>query len=775
MRRLATGALLLAATLVAGCSDKSKSGTGPPPVTYSIAINAPDSTPVAGETSQLTATVTRSDGAPVTSPFVAWTSSDNNIATVDASGLLTAKAAGSVKVTATSNGASADAGIRVRPSPRDSAAKIVAESVYVGQTIDLRPYLLDNGFPPFTDSTTWTSSDPTVGTVDGGVFTPLKRGMSTVTATRNSKVGVVDVLAQTHVKALSLTPDTLVIPVGSSGAFDATATDSAGKRIYGRPVTWSVPDTAHVKVDGGVVAANFNGAPASGGLTTVTAVSEGAVAMAIVRLTAPPGYTISLTAPQSWVSVGKTVQINSATQDPWNFFLTNASLNWSSSDSSIARVSATGLVTGIARGKVTITAADAGHKGTITLNVEQPVASVVFIPDTVFLASHGSVALSPSLRDAGGNALTTRPLTWTSSDTNIVNLTGNPYTSGFLANGRGTAGRATVSGSVDGVVGVLNVNVTSGTDQMSFDRAFEGQGSYSFYDTFVRMYDATGALVSGRGVRLLSSDPGILSVQPDTATFTNGNVTLHMTTGHSGDVTVTATSGSLSANYLVHVAPVSVRVRMALKPTELAVGTPYRLTTNVALHVIDWTTSDASIATVSDSGLVTPLAGGIVRIVATARDALPPSADTATISIRAQQAPLVSSISATELQAGTSATITGQNFNTTPSANVVTIDGVPVQVTAATATQLNITLPATTSFPCQATHLAPLVVSTGPGLVTTSQQMLASAPQQSVAVGDADFWSPADSRCNEVVTRGGLYLLTVSNGGTSTSPWRTTT
>ena len=57
--RLGVGLLVLGAIVLAGCSEGSKSGTGPPPVTYSIAITAPDSTLMVGQTSQLAATLTQ--------------------------------------------------------------------------------------------------------------------------------------------------------------------------------------------------------------------------------------------------------------------------------------------------------------------------------------------------------------------------------------------------------------------------------------------------------------------------------------------------------------------------------------------------------------------------------------------------------------------------------------------------------------------------------------------------------------------------------------------
>ncbi|HKW12566.1 MAG TPA: Ig-like domain-containing protein [Gemmatimonadaceae bacterium] len=775
MTRLGVGLLVSGAVALAGCSKESRTSTTPPPppppVTYSVAITAPDSTLMVGQTSQLSATVTRDDRQPVGVVTIVWTSSDSTIATLNATGLLSARAAGSVTVTAAANGASAKTGIRVRPSPRDNAAKIIAESVYVGQTIDLRAYLLDNGTSAFLDSTTWTSSDPTVGTVVGGVFTGLKRGVSTVTATRGTKVGVVDVLAQTRVKGFALAPDTLEMPVLSSSAFDAIATDSAGKPIYGRSVTWSIADTSKLKVSGGVLTAK------AGGTTTVTAVCEGAVAMAVVRITAPSAWTIALSATQTWVGVGKTLPITSDVRDASNVLLPGATLNWSSSDSTIARVSATGIVTGVARGKATIAGETLGRRGTFAVSVEEPVASIVFAPDTLFLPTHGTLPLLASLRDAGGNSLTTRPIAWTSSDTNIVNLTINPnFAGGFQASARATAGQATISAASDGVVGTLKAIVSSGTDQMHFDYPSANAATYVMFDMHVSLLDVTGTAISGRGVRIVSSDPGILSVQPDTGATANGALTLHLTTGHSGDATITATSGTLSTNFMVHVVSVPVRVKIAFKPGTLPVGKTYRLTASALLpsgaqYFVDWSTSDASVASVSDSGLVTPLSGGFVRIIARGHDPQFPAADTATIAIGSPQSPVVTAVSPPQLQAGGSATITGQNFSTTPGANVVTVDGLPAQVTAATATQLNITIPSPASFPCQATHAASLIVSTGPGLVAISQPILATAPQDTLAVGDADLWSPADSRCNELAhdTGLGLYLLTISNGGTSAS------
>ena len=89
-------------TITAKCNDASASCevTVVPPTTISLSQH--EMTLKTGETAQLTATAENADSHPVE-----WTSSDETVATVDATGLISALATGNATITAECNGATA--------------------------------------------------------------------------------------------------------------------------------------------------------------------------------------------------------------------------------------------------------------------------------------------------------------------------------------------------------------------------------------------------------------------------------------------------------------------------------------------------------------------------------------------------------------------------------------------------------------------------------------------------------------------------------------------
>jgi uncharacterized protein YjdB len=170
--------------------------------------------------------------------------------------------------------------------------------------------------------------------------------------------------------------------------------------------------------------------------------------------------------------------------------------------------------------------------------------------------------------------------------------------------------------------------------------------------------------------------------------------------------------------------------------------------------------SDAPrVATVNQLGVVTAVAAGTAVISA--------SADNATGSIKVRvtanattTSPKITSVTA--LTVGGSAVVSGSNFSSTITGNAVLVEGVPVTVTAATTTQLNLTLPAS-GWACSADRPVTLQVSANneTGVATAT---LRTAMQRQMAVGQSLVLSAAsDSRCNELSATGGTYLLTVYN------------
>ncbi|MBC7788591.1 MAG: IPT/TIG domain-containing protein [Anaerolineae bacterium] len=181
---------------------------------------------------------------------------------------------------------------------------------------------------------------------------------------------------------------------------------------------------------------------------------------------------------------------------------------------------------------------------------------------------------------------------------------------------------------------------------------------------------------------------------------------------------------------------------------------------------VSWTTSNAAVVRVSAIGWVIGVAAGSATITATADG----KSNTLSVNVSPPSSgPFVSSASSPLLTPGASILLIGQNFGDTPSQNLVTIDGVNATVTAASATQLTVNLPAVSSFPCEATHNANVVVKVGSqsGTLLVPLQV---ATQRSLTLGQSlVLLNQSEVRCNELAQSGGRYMVSVFNTSTSIS------
>src|SRR5206468_3408243 len=125
-------------------------------------------------------------------------------------------------------------------------------------------------------------------------------------------------------------------------------------------------------------------------------------------------------------SVGLTSQLTATLKDANGNVLTGRTVTWSSSSTTVATVSTTGLVTGKVAGTATITATSEGRSGTAAITVNAPppvpVASVTVAPATATVNVAQTVQLTATLKDANGNVLTGRTVTWSSSSTTVATV-----------------------------------------------------------------------------------------------------------------------------------------------------------------------------------------------------------------------------------------------------------------------------------------------------------------------------------------------------------------
>lgn len=167
-----------------------------------------------------------------------------------------------------------------------------------------------------------------------------------------------------RVASVTVSPSTATRAVGESVQLAATTADAKGASLSGRAVTWSSSNTsfATVSADGLVTGV----AP---GAVIVTATSEAQTGSAAITVIPPPVASVTVTPATVSISEIQSTQLTAVTKIANGAAVTGRTVTWSSSAPTVATVSATGLVAGVAPGTATITATSEGKIGTSALTV----------------------------------------------------------------------------------------------------------------------------------------------------------------------------------------------------------------------------------------------------------------------------------------------------------------------------------------------------------------------------------------------------------------------
>lgn len=250
---------------------------------------------------------------------IEWTSSDEEVVTVDATGLITAVGAGEADVTASAKDVniSSTTHVKVVITPTGVEAPEALELVTNGENSKN----LDAKIVP-EDATevklAYTSSDESVATVDkNGLVTAVADGECTITTY---------VVADAPATAETATQEAAAVVTD-----EETPTEGENSETTADSETVTVPD-------------NLDSA--------FGVVSEGLSATTKVIVTTKV-EKIELDKTEGILNVGNTVTIT-ATVAPEE--ATNPAVTWSSSDESVATVDETGKITAVAAGNATITA-----------------------------------------------------------------------------------------------------------------------------------------------------------------------------------------------------------------------------------------------------------------------------------------------------------------------------------------------------------------------------------------------------------------------------------
>lgn len=366
------GVTMVVAATIAACSDgvTPPDGNGTDSAPASVSVTGEASVDIGG-TLQLSAAAETAAGQSVTAP-ITWSSSNSDLATVDATGLVTGVARGTATITASTPGAAGTiqdmhdvvvtvAAVTVTPS-LDTLTSIGDTLVLVTAAQDA----LGNPVPGVAVPLTATNPG-TVSLIGGDTVVAVGSGTAEVTASLDGRAASATVVVRQVAVTFSMpvSVDTLT-SFGDTQTYTVTAADARGNAVTDG-FTWSSTTPAVASISGSSNAVNATAV--GNGSTTIRAVRDGQQAEAtlvvdqqVVQVAVTPG--------SASVVEGFTEQLSAEAQDArGNAVASVTSFTWATSDVGVATVDGTGLVTGQAQGAATITATGGGGSGSAEITV----------------------------------------------------------------------------------------------------------------------------------------------------------------------------------------------------------------------------------------------------------------------------------------------------------------------------------------------------------------------------------------------------------------------
>src|SRR5256885_1790772 len=318
----------------------------------------------------------------------------------------------------------------------------------------------------------------------------------------------------------------------------------------------STGDTATVAVDwsatGGRITAmstiggrhygHYTATADTGSVKVVARGNQGGVAdTAVVRVAPIPVRTVTVAPASASVLVGQLLPLSATLADSAGNVLSGRPVTWASSNTVVATVSSTGLVSGLAPGVATITATSEGMSGTAAVTVTvAPVAAVSVSPGAPSVVIGGTAQLTAVLRDANGNPLSGRTVTWATSNGGVATVSATGLVMGVAVGG------ATITATSEGKSGAATVTVTPvPVASVSVSPAAPALLVAATVQLTATPKDASGTALSGRSISWATSNASAATVSANglVTGVAAGTATITATSeGKSGTASVTVTT-----------------------------------------------------------------------------------------------------------------------------------------------------------------------------------------------------------------------------------------
>ena len=461
----------------------------------------------------------------------------------------------------------------------------------------------DGSSRDLTGSVVWSSSDTTVASISShGMAAGVATGVVTITAASGSKTASAALVvtgATAGLASIAVTPAAASQPVNTSQQYTATGTYQDGStRDLTAIVAWASSAPAVAKVDSkgvvtGVAAGTSTISATLGTISGSTTVAVKAPTISSITVT-PDGLTLGIGIGEQYTATA--IYSDGSTQD------LVSGVTWTSSDPSVASISASGLATTVAAGNATITATVGSASDTATLTVVAArLLSIAVTPAPVSLAKGTAQQFAATGTFDDGSTQLLTSVNWSSSNSAVVSV---DAASGLATGvGTGSANVTAASGSVSGTAAVTVTGATLVSVAVTPTNSTMPSGT-------TKPMTATGTF-SDSSTQDLTLSALWSSSNPQAATINGQGV---VTSIANGATSITALVGSVSGSTNLTVSPVKL-VSLAISPANprvqrhttiqlSAVGTFSDGSTGTNLAGLTWTSSSPRNASMRGNGLV---------------------------------------------------------------------------------------------------------------------------------------------------------------------------
>lgn len=262
---------------------------------------------------------------------------------------------------------------------------------------------------------------------------------------------------QPSVAAVEVTPSSArLTALGDTQEFDATALDGGGDTISGVEINWSVtPDgVASVTSDGTVIAEG-------NGDAELKAEAAGEAGTGSVTVAQEPSRVRIKPDSVKFDALGDTAVFSAEVSDRNGNPISQYNLSWASSDTSVATVDSTGLVTAKKDGTASVSAQSSGIADTAQALVQLSARVILDSTSLRLQASGSGTALTVEARNENGELVTDNPsdFKWRSANDNLATVDG----SGTVT--PKAAGQVAITAEWNGLTDHLLINVIDASPQ----------------------------------------------------------------------------------------------------------------------------------------------------------------------------------------------------------------------------------------------------------------------------------------------------------------------